>query len=220
MIDLSKIQGLKKEQPASTDEIRNVQDKLGAIIPEAYKKLLLYTNGFSTKSGILIYGTDAIMERNLTLEVEEYAKGYIAIGDDGGDTVFLMLQKTNAKGVLSVDSGDMNPLNSKVISSDLIEWLHDGFSISSLSINNVMRPCDGLYDIVLLDFPQGGLKDLAKIKAVLGIKMTSVELLKASKNLPFNIIRNITYGKALNYLEKLKDFDKILKLQSSNKQYE
>ncbi|UNK30959.1 hypothetical protein MNO09_00130 (plasmid) [Bacillus sp. N5-665] len=47
-----------------------------------------YTNGFSIGGGLIIYGTDDIIERNETWEVTEYANGYVAIDDDGSGKVF------------------------------------------------------------------------------------------------------------------------------------
>ena len=57
-------------------------------LPNVHKDLLKYTNGFSIGGGLIIYGTDDIIERNETWEVTEYVNGYVAIGDDGSGNVF------------------------------------------------------------------------------------------------------------------------------------
>ncbi|MEC1353425.1 SMI1/KNR4 family protein [Bacillus sonorensis] len=93
MIDLSMVSDLIKNKPASETEIQESEDILQAKLPNVYKDLLRNTNGFSIGGGVAIYGTEDIVERNETWEVDEYARGYVSIGDDGGGNVFLMLQK-------------------------------------------------------------------------------------------------------------------------------
>nr|WP_129692369.1 SMI1/KNR4 family protein [Gottfriedia acidiceleris] len=91
-----------------------------------YINLLQQVNGFLTDEGVLIYGTQDLVERNLTYEVSEYATGYVAIGDDSGGTVFLMLQGKEMSQLITVDVGDMNPTNGKVLSTDLFKWIYEG----------------------------------------------------------------------------------------------
>lgn len=217
MINLENVDGLVKTMPASNDEIRIVENEMNILLPEIHKELLKYTNGFSTDSGLVIYGTDDIVERNLTLEVDEYAKGYIAIGDDSGDIVFLVSKDDTKKEVLSVGCGDMNPSNAKVVAYNLSKWLDDGCNFSDMNGENAAQTYNKYCNILLVDNPKGGLKDLVKIKNVLNVEMSSAEILKASKNLPFPIISNISYGKALNYLEKLNEFSQILQLEGLSK---
>jgi hypothetical protein len=45
----------------------------------------------------LDYGTDELVERNQTWEVDEHAKGYVTIGDNSGGKVFLMKIDITAK---------------------------------------------------------------------------------------------------------------------------
>jgi len=92
MIDLSKVPDLIRNTSARDIEIQEVEDLMKTTLPDAYKELLRYTNGFSNGGGLIIYGTEEIVERNETWEIDEYASDYVAIGDDGGGNVFLMLQ--------------------------------------------------------------------------------------------------------------------------------
>jgi len=87
---LNNIAELIKNVPASENEIGSLEDKMTIRLPIAYRNLLKNTNGFSIGGGVLIYGTEDLIERNETWEVNEYAKGNVAIGDDGGGNVFLM----------------------------------------------------------------------------------------------------------------------------------
>jgi hypothetical protein len=108
-MDLSKIAGLEQNNPAQLEEINIVENQLGLVLPEAFRDLLSTANGFINGNGIGLFGTDELVERNQTLEVNEYAKGYVAIGDDSGDKVFLMKSEREAKKVIAVDCGYMNP---------------------------------------------------------------------------------------------------------------
>lgn len=64
----------------------------------------------------LWYGAYCRKERGL--EVDEYARGYVSIGDDGGGNVFLMAQHAEEKEVVVIDSGDMNPSHATVITTE------------------------------------------------------------------------------------------------------
>lgn len=217
MINLENVVGLVKTIPASNDQIRAVENKMNILLPKIYKELLKNTNGFSTDKGLMIYGTDDIVERNLTLEVNEYAKGYIAIGDDSGDIVFLISKDDTKEEILAVGCGDMNPSNAKIISSNLSKWLDNECNLCDMNVKDSVQNYIKYCSILLVDNPKGGLKDLVKIKNVLNLEMSSAELLKASKNIPVPIVSNISYGKALNYLEKLNEFSQVLQIQSLDK---
>ena len=65
-----------------------IENKLNCQLPSAYILVLKESNGLSFTNGVFIYGTEEIVERNETWEVAEYAKGYIAIGDDSGGMIF------------------------------------------------------------------------------------------------------------------------------------
>ncbi|UKJ43910.1 SMI1/KNR4 family protein [Lysinibacillus sp. ACHW1.5] len=112
--------------PATDHQIVHIENKLNCQLPSAYTLVLKESNGLSFTNGVFIYGTEEIVERNETWEVAEYAKGYIAIGDDSGGMIFLMDIKAEDYRVLAVDSGDMNPEHATLITSDLSKWLQEG----------------------------------------------------------------------------------------------
>ncbi len=175
------VSDLIKNTPASESEIQESEDILQAKLPNVYKDLLRNTNGFSIGGEVAIYGTEDIVERNETWEVDEYARGYVAIGDDGGGNVFLMLQNEKETEVLIVDSGDMDPSHATVITSDIIEWVNSGCIIRESEQKTISEPPDTC-NIVLAKPLDGGLKDLIKIKNILGIEISTADLLKGSKN--------------------------------------
>ncbi|ENQ3108578.1 SMI1-KNR4 cell-wall [Bacillus sp. 491mf] len=201
MIDLSKIPDLIKNNPASDIEIQELEDLMKMEFPNAYKDLLRYTNGFSIGGGLTIYGTEDILERNETWEVTEYASGYVSIGDDGSGNVFLMLQSADVKEVLVVDSGDMDPNHATVITLDFSDWVNAG--CLNEKIQKIAVEFPDTCNIVLVETPNGGLKDLVKIKSVLALDISTGDLLKGSKNLPFILVKKFPYGKAKKLIEKL-----------------
>lgn len=186
-------------------------------LPHTYKNLLKYTNGFSIGGGLLIYGTDDIVERNTTWEVNKYANGYIAIGDDGGGNVFLMLQRIEETAVLIVNGGVMNPNYATVISSDFNDWINSGCFIETAeeTTNDFPDNCS----IILIKSPNGGLKELVKIKNKLGIPISTADLLNGSRNLPFTLVQEFPYGKAKKLIGKLGELGTVLNLTASLSKY-
>ncbi|AJH21025.1 SMI1/KNR4 family protein [Bacillus mycoides] len=201
MINLSNVSGLIKNNPANEIEIQEIEDVMKVELPNIYKGLLKYTNGFSIGGGLTIYGTEDIIERNETWEVTEYANGYFSIGDDGSGNVFLMSQGADVQEVRAVDSGDMNPNHATVVTLDFSEWVNTG--CLNRKIQEIKEEIPDTCNIVLIEIPNGGLKDLVKIKSVLALDISTGELLKGSKNLPFTLVKGAPYGKAKKLIGKL-----------------
>lgn len=211
MINLSKVSDLAKSTAASDIEIQEVENLLKLELPNVYKDLLRYTNGFSIGGGLVIYGTENLVERNETWEVDEYASGFVAIGDDGGGNVFLMFQDADEKEVLVIDSGDMNPSHSNLVTSDFNKWVNSGClnEIEQKTSIEIPDTCN----ILLVKPPNEGLKDLIKIKNVLGIEISTADLLKGSKNPPFILVERFPYGKAKKLMEKLGSTSTVLSIE-------
>ncbi|MFX0569888.1 SMI1/KNR4 family protein [Bacillus pumilus] len=126
MVDLSLIPGLIINNPETDINIKKAESQLNMVLPDAYKNLLKQTNGCSIGGDVLLYGTEDITERNATWEVQRYAGGYIAIGDDGGGRVFLMRQAEEEKKVWIVDAGVMDPQHAELVTENLLEWVSRG----------------------------------------------------------------------------------------------
>ncbi|EPR11641.1 SMI1/KNR4 family protein [Ruminiclostridium papyrosolvens] len=215
-MDITKIIGLKKNNPANTDEINSVEVELGVFLPKVYRQLLSITNGFINGQGIGLYGTDELVERNQTWEVDKYARGYVAIGDNSGGKVFLMEADRASKEVIAVDSGYMNPKDEpEVITNDLSEWISTGCSIRTSETEEI-RSYIELHNIILEKMPVGGTKDLLVIKKILEIDISIGELLKCSKQPPFILVRNVPYAKAISRIKKLGQVGSILRLEPSS----
>ncbi|WP_144471880.1 SMI1/KNR4 family protein [Bacillus safensis] len=126
MINLPEIPHLHVNKPASDTHIKEAESQLNMLLPRAYKALLKQTNGCSIGGEVLLYGTEDMVERNKTWEVQQYASGYVAIGDDGGGQVFLMRLVEEEKKVWMVDAGVMDPQHAELITEDLLMWMSEG----------------------------------------------------------------------------------------------
>ncbi|WP_342500475.1 SMI1/KNR4 family protein [Bacillus sp. FSL K6-4563] len=113
-------------KPASDIHIKEAESQLNMVLPHAYKALLKQTNGCSIGGDVLLYGTEDMAERNATWEVQQYASGYVAIGDDGGGQVFLMRLAEDEKKVWIVDAGVMDPQHAELMTENLLEWVSGG----------------------------------------------------------------------------------------------
>lgn len=125
-MDLSKVDFSYKNKPAKLSEVEKLEEQAKIVLPEMYKALLLQVNGIYTNGTIVIYGTNEILERYQTLEVEKYSPGYVCIGDNSGSDVFLMKQDRDAYEVLITDCGYMNAQdpNGKIL--NLKNWIEEG----------------------------------------------------------------------------------------------
>ena len=97
MPDFKNIKHFTETYPSATcDDISKVEAELSLVIPEVYKYFLLETNGAVCALATL-YDTESLIEMNRTYEVQEYASGYIAIGNDGGGYQLLMVAEKSSE---------------------------------------------------------------------------------------------------------------------------
>lgn len=90
MFDLTAIKHLiKAYPPASLDDIAKAEEELSLVIPDVYKDFLQAANGAVLNFSVL-YGTESLAGMNRAYEVQQYAPGYISIGNDGGGYHILM----------------------------------------------------------------------------------------------------------------------------------
>lgn len=198
------------KKPASMNRILEVEKDLNCILPNILKDIWGYSDGLTNDDGIGIYGTDEIVERNETFEVDEYAKGYVAIGDDGGDNIFLMKCNKNTKEVISVDCGYMNPNDgAELITDNINKWIEGGCKITLINSFNI-----SLCDIVLKEMPKNGLKDLLVVKKTFAIDTSIGELTRGARTLPYIMVSNYPYEKARILLDKLGQIRNCLELVS------
>ena len=124
-MNLNGLTGVSSARPGATEaQINTIEVKVGRNIPIEYRALLLLADGFSLQSGVIIYASDEILERNETFEVSKYAPGYLAIGDDSGGRSFMI--SFDRPGLFIVDQGTMDPGDMQEISQSLNDWISRG----------------------------------------------------------------------------------------------
>lgn len=195
MFDLAAIKHLiKAYPPASPDDIAKAEKRLSLVIPDAYKGFLQAANGAVLNFSAL-YGTESLVEMNRAYEVQRYAPGYIAIGNDGGGYHILMKAGKPAKEFRMVSDSSGVPSGEDCI--DIFEdWL---FSETGNPWRN--KPEDdeielAQAELVLIKLPSDGKKGLLRLKSVLRLNMSIGELYRAADNLPFTLCSGITVSNA------------------------
>lgn len=90
-------------------------------------RLWRFTPGVLLPDGVLVYGPQAIRERNETYEVREYAPDWVLIGDDsGGSGLFMRRHGRDRTSVFRLDLGAIEPdveRGGERVTDDLIGWL-------------------------------------------------------------------------------------------------
>jgi hypothetical protein len=108
------------------DELLSLDHSFGSRLPDAFREFLKRSDGLSLGGGLLIYGSADLIERNNNWEVNVYAPGHVAIGDDGGGNVFLMKLNEEDSAIYAVESGIMNPDFAEKVSESLNAWVSAG----------------------------------------------------------------------------------------------
>ena len=120
MIDLLKNIG-HKFIPAPTMTLDKINEEFGFKVPTELQNLLLSADGFFLTSTIKIFGWNDLIDRNNTLEVQNYAPNYIAFADDSGPRCFLF--NLSSFEIYSVDQGSMDPDYMILEACTLEKWL-------------------------------------------------------------------------------------------------
>ena len=102
--------------PASPGMVRALEAAWKSL-PEEVKRYWSRHNGARLRGGI-VYGVAEIQERNETFSVHEWGGDGVAVGDDGGGNLFLLMDGV----VLRVGAGD-GGLRSAVRMGAFGEWL-------------------------------------------------------------------------------------------------
>ncbi|NHZ60901.1 SMI1/KNR4 family protein [Massilia genomosp. 1] len=110
--------------PAARTAIEQVEAQLGMRLPDAYRELLACANGMRFDNGLVVYPVEELFERNETIEIEQYAPGYLAIGDDSGGRALVLALASGE--VCLVDMGSMDPDDMEPVGSSLPSWVAGG----------------------------------------------------------------------------------------------
>lgn len=105
---------------AAPNKLDEIEKHIKSVLPIDYRELMISADGFSFENGLVVYSTDELIERNETFEVDKYAPGHLAIGDDSGGRCILL---SLASGKLFlVDQGSMDPDDMETL-ANLKDWL-------------------------------------------------------------------------------------------------
>lgn len=112
----------------SAARIRAAEEALGARLPAFYANFLRRTDGLGPEGSVVLYSTDDLAERNETFEVQAYAPGFLAIGDDGGGRS-LLIALDGSTSVFIVDQGSMDPDDFEEVAPDFTDWIERGMPL-------------------------------------------------------------------------------------------
>ncbi len=121
------IQEFDLNDPASVEEIENVENTLGVSLPESYKEFLKVSNGAEGDIGeefyLMLWKVEELVELNEAFGVDEFADGLLLIGSDGGNTAFGFDKRLAVMNVITVPFIDMSLNEIQVIGEDFEELL-------------------------------------------------------------------------------------------------
>jgi hypothetical protein len=124
-VNLSKVREAGASgSPASDAAIQQVVAVLGEI-PLALETLWKQCDGLYLDSGIVIYETDSIVERNSTYQLEENARGYLLVGDNSGGGG-LLLSRSGEPTIYTCDLGFLDAEYFHVVAPSFSGWISDG----------------------------------------------------------------------------------------------
>lgn len=179
-------------QGANIKDIMRIERQWGRSLPLDYVNFLKFSDGLQEmESGLVLYGTEDIVDRNNTINSDVFRMDYLAIGDDSGGRMLLM---SDVGDIFVVDMGGVDiPAESSLSWSDL-PMLNDVM---------VFTNCfdDGMCSIYLNNIVTKS--DLLLIKSSFGLTSGIVDLYKASKNKNIAIVNDYPVHKAMVIKRKL-----------------
>ena len=162
-----------------------LKESLGVLnIPEALKDQWIQSNGFEGDN-VQFYSTSEIIERNETLESKEYSPGFFIIANDGGSRVAMMKAIESETIIYLNYMGDMSLESMENSGMTLKVWIKNGclFDLEE----ELEFSADESVSLRLDKMPNGGMKDVLKIKKILALNISIGELKTMTNNLPQNL---------------------------------
>ena len=116
--------------PASAEQVSDVENALSIAISADLRAVWERSNVMVfPDSGVTLYGTDDIVERNATFEIREYAPGLLLFGDDGGGRGFFVGVDADDVGVVAIDLGAVGSSEGSRIADGVFSWVEQGCPI-------------------------------------------------------------------------------------------
>ncbi|MEH7246855.1 SMI1/KNR4 family protein [Neobacillus niacini] len=97
--------GLELKPPIEENKVKEVETELGVTFPNDYLEFISYSNGAEGSIGenyLILWSIEDIIELNEAYGVNDFAKGLVLFGSDGGDTAFAFDTRKNETQIVSV----------------------------------------------------------------------------------------------------------------------
>jgi|SRR6185295_8478787 len=111
-------------QPAKTEDIARLRQLFGAL-PADLVELWGVCDGFLLDSGVKVYGTQDMQNRNTAFVFEESASEYLLVGDNSGG-LGLILHKHQKSPLYICDLGFLDFDDFEVLAEDFLQWVSEG----------------------------------------------------------------------------------------------
>ena len=192
-MNLKNLEYIKKNAPATKEEIENVEKHINGVLPKIYKEFLRQANGMVLDLCVL-YDTHRIVESYECNEFADYAPGYISIGNDNGDRELIIKAEKGAVLCGFLDAAEIG-------SSEPEEW----FNFKSWVENGceMDEEDDTEYgNVYITKLPDEKLKFLAETKKIFALSISTGVLYQQVNTLPCVIVQQITESKADILIQK------------------
>lgn len=186
-------------QPASDEQIQEVQARLQCVFPREYYAFLKITNGFITQNpSLTLYAVEDLEERNTAYEVREYLPDYLSIGDNGGGTAILIDLCRNPAALSKAGFGALFVDDLEPLALSMGEWISRGFEWRSEEQQEEDAPGQWALALEQID---DTLQTLKHIRSVLGLSV--VEIGRLQQQLP-GILASGSYREMKRIQQQLK----------------
>lgn len=182
---------------------------MNVMLPNVYCEWLSKNvNGvYGELSGVYLYGEKELYERNETYECEKFMPSYFIIGDDSGDTLYVVRKNRDSREVYSIGMGDMNEDNVLKVSDEFCIWV-DNIEKLNMDMDKNTDECS----IYLTKKPEQ-LSDLLLLKRRLSLNMPICyilsEIKKEKEVLLIHKINKYKFKKLMDGYDYLRDYLKI-----------
>ena len=97
--------GLELNPSVEENRIKKIETELGVTFPNDYIEFLSYSNGAEGSIGenyLILWSIEDIIELNEAYGVNEFVKGLVLFGTDGGETAYAFDTRTNDTQIVAV----------------------------------------------------------------------------------------------------------------------
>jgi len=111
--------------------VQLLEQHLHHPLPAPYRTFLLHNDERIRGDRLLLYPAEHILERNTTFEVQQYAPGYLAVGDNSGGSLVLIRLADPAAAPFLIDAGALGfPEMLHPLARSWVDWESNGFPLT------------------------------------------------------------------------------------------